>query len=118
MIASTTTTMLRAAALAVVALAAAAPAATAADKEKLTIGMPGVPPVFGAVVAYVAKDVGIFDKYGLDVTVKAMDSGAAAANAVDSGSLDWSLSPSPFIATKMGNAGAKLKAIWGMEKSD
>jgi len=115
---TTTKTMLRAAALAAVALIAAAPGATAADKEKLTIGMPGVPPVFGAVVFYVAKDVGIFDKYGLDVTVKAMDSGAAAANAVDSGSLDFSLSPSPFIATKVGNAGAKLKAIWGMEKSD
>jgi ABC-type nitrate/sulfonate/bicarbonate transport system substrate-binding protein len=93
-------------------------ASSAAAQEKLTFGLPGVPPVFGATVAYVAQDAGIFKKYGLDVTLRPMDSGAAAANAVDSGSMDASLSPSPFIMVMKSNAGSSLKAIWGMDNPD
>jgi ABC-type nitrate/sulfonate/bicarbonate transport system substrate-binding protein len=102
-----------------VALVAAVTGATgAAAQDKLTFGLPGVPPVFGATVAYVAQDAGIFKKYGLDVTLRNMDSGAAAANAVDSGSMDVSLSPSPFIMVMKSNAGSTLKAIWGMDNPD
>jgi NitT/TauT family transport system substrate-binding protein len=91
-------------------------AAQAADK--LIFAVPAVPPVYGGVVAYVAKEVGIFAKYDLDVDVRAMDSGAAAASAVNAGSVDFSLSPTQFVATMISNAGAPVKAIWGMEKSD
>jgi len=101
---------------AALATALAAGAASAADK--MTFAVPAVPPVYGGVIAYVAKDVGIFKKYDLDVEVKPFDSGAAAANAVNAGSVDFSLSPTPFVATMISNAGAKVKAIWGMEKSD
>ena len=95
MIGKTMTTMLRAAAMAAVALTAAATTASAADR--LTLAMPGVPPVFGAVVAYVGKDAGIFAKYDLDVTVKAMESGAAAANfAGRGGGFSGELSFQPF----------------------
>jgi len=90
----------------------------ASAAEKMTVGIPGIPPVFGGVIFSVAKDAGIFAKYGLDVDVKPMDSGAAAANAVNAGSIDASLSPTQFVATMISNAGAKVKAIWGMEKSD
>jgi ABC-type nitrate/sulfonate/bicarbonate transport system substrate-binding protein len=100
------------------ALAVAVAAAPAAAQDKLTFGLPGVPPVFGATVAYVAQDAGIFKKYGLDVTLRQMDSGAAAANAVDSGSMDVSLSPSPFIMVMKSNAGSTLRAIWGMDNPD
>jgi NitT/TauT family transport system substrate-binding protein len=102
--------------IAALALALAALPASAADK--ITVAVPAIPPVFGGVVAYVAKEVGIFQKYDLDAEVKPFDSGAAAANAVNAGSVDWSLSPTPFVATMISNAGAKIKAIWGMEKSD
>ncbi len=102
--------------LAVLTVAGWSAAASAADK--LVVGIPGVPAVFGGVVAAVAKDAGIFAKYNLDVEVKQFDSGAAAANAVNAGSIDWSLSPTQFVATMISNSGAKIKAIWGMEKSD
>ena len=98
---------------AVFALSASAQAA-----DQLTFATPGVPAVFGGIVAFVGKDAGIFSKYGLDVTVKPMDSGAAAASAVEAGSIDASLSPTQFVATMVSNAGAPMKAIWGMEKSD
>jgi ABC-type nitrate/sulfonate/bicarbonate transport system substrate-binding protein len=108
-------TTIKLAAIVVVAGFVASPAAA---QDKLTFGLPGVPPVFGATVAYVAQDAGIFKKYGLDVTLRNMDSGAAAANAVDSGSMDVSLSPSPFIMVMKSNAGSSLRAIWGMDNPD
>ncbi len=96
-------------------LAAATPALSA---DKLTVATPGIPPVFAGTVLYVARDGGIFKKYDLDVTVKPMNSGAAAAKAVDSGSVDASLSPSQFVVRMVSNAGAPLKAIWGLENPD
>jgi NitT/TauT family transport system substrate-binding protein len=109
-----TTAFLAAAAFAA-GLGLTAPAVAA---DKLTVAVPGIPPVFGGVVVYVARDAGIFKKYDLDVTVKAMGSGAAAAKAVDSGSLDAALSPSQFVVTMISNAGVPLKAIWGMDNPD
>src|SRR5260370_25400998 len=53
----------------------------AAD-EKISLALPAVPPVFGGVVALVAKEEGLFKKYGLEVDVRSFDSGAAAAQAV------------------------------------
>lgn len=97
------------------ALAAATPVVAA---DKLTVATPGIPPVFAGTILYVARDAGIFKKYDLDVTIKAMNSGAAAAKAVDSGSVDASLSPSQFVVRMVSNAGAPLKAFWGMENPD
>ena len=58
------------------AFAAALAFTTAAQAaDQLTFATPGVPAVFGGIVAFVGKDAGIFSKYGLDVTVKPMDSG-------------------------------------------
>ena len=111
--------LVRSLALAACAASAIAMSGTASRAaDKVNFAVPAVPPVFGGVVAYVAKDVGIFEKYGLDVTVRAMDSGAAAAQAVNAGSMDISMSPTPFVATMISNAGAPMKAIWGMDKAD
>jgi len=44
-----------------------------------------VPPVFSGLVAYVAKEEGFFKKHGVEVEVRPFDSGAAAAQAVVSG---------------------------------
>ena len=82
--------------------------------DKMTVATPGIPPVFAGTILYVARDTGIFKKYNLDVTIKAMNSGAAAAKAVDSGSVDASLSPSQFVVRMVSNAGAPLKAIWSI----
>lgn len=104
--------------LALAASAVALGAGPSAAADKMTLAVPAIPPVFGGTVAFTAQKAGIFKKYGLDVKVKAMNSGAAAAKAVDSGSVDVSLSPSQFVVRMVTNAGAPLKAIWGMENPD
>lgn len=92
------------------------PAAAAPDK--ITLAIPGIPPVYAGVVVFTGQKAGIFKRYGLEVKVKPMNSGAAAAKSVDSGSVDISLSPSQFVVRMVSNAGAELKAIWGMERPD
>src|SRR6266852_5197307 len=65
----------------------------AAAEQRLSFAVPGVPPVFGSVVVYVAKEEGFFKKHGVDVDVRPFDSGAAAAQAVVAGNPDLALSP-------------------------
>jgi NitT/TauT family transport system substrate-binding protein len=102
--------------VAAAAFSGSASGASAADK--MTLALPGVPPVFSGVSALVARDAGLFKKHGLDVEVKFMDSGAAAAKAVVSGNIDASMSPSQFVAALASNAGAPVRAIWGLDNSD
>src|SRR5262249_57421780 len=74
--------------------------------------------VFAGVVALVAKDAGLFKKYGLEVDVKPFDSGAAAAQAVVAGNVDVSLSPTPVVVRMISNANVNLVSIYGMENPD
>ena len=69
----------------------------AAAEQQLSFAVPGVPPVFGSVVVYVAKEEGFFKKHGVDVDVRPFDSGAAAAQAVVAGNPDVALSPTPVM---------------------
>lgn len=101
-----------------VALAAALCGGAAMAADHLTVAMPGVPPVFGTVVTYVARDEGFFKKYGVDVDVRTFDSGAAAAQAVVAGDVDASLSPTPVIVRMISNAGVDLVSIYGMPNPD
>ncbi len=89
----------------------------AAD-EKVSLALPAVPPVFGGVVALVAKEEGLFKKYGLEVDVRSFDSGAAAAQAVVAGNVDMSLSPTPVVVRMISNANVNLVAIYGLEHPD
>ena len=89
-----------------------------AQEAKLAFGLPGIPPVFGTVLQYTAREEGLFKKYGVDVTLREFDSGAAAARAVQSGNIDISLSPTPVIVNMMSNAGVDMVTIWGMENAD
>lgn len=95
---------------------ALAPAAALA--QKLTLGVPGIPPVFAGTVAYVAEKEGFFKKHGVDVTVRAFETGAAASRAVASGEIAVSLSPTPLVVNQISNAGVKLVGIWGLEHPD
>jgi len=90
----------------------------AGAEEKLRVAMPGVPPVFGSVVTYVARDEGFFKKYGVDVDVRTFDSGAAAAQAVVAGDIDISLSPTPVVVRMISNGGVDLVAFYGMQNPD
>jgi NitT/TauT family transport system substrate-binding protein len=98
------------------ALAAAGPAA--AQDKKLTIGLPGIPPIFSVTIAHVAEKEGFFKKHGVDVVVRPMDNGTAAARAVVSGDIDFSWSPTPPVINQVSNAGVPLVAIYGMPNPD
>lgn len=95
---------------------ALAPAAGLA--QKLTFGIPGIPPVFGGTVILVAEKEGFFKKHGVDVAVRAFESGAAASRAVASGEIAVSLSPTPLVVNQISNADVDLVGIWGMENPD
>lgn len=90
----------------------------AAAAERLSMAVPGVPPVFSGLVAIVAKEEGLFKRYGVEVDVRPFDSGAAAAQAVVAGNVDLSLSPTPVIVRMISNAGVGLVGIYGMEHPD
>jgi NitT/TauT family transport system substrate-binding protein len=106
----------RSRALPLVLFALAARPALAADRVSMAV--PGVPPVFSGLVAYVAKEEGFFKKHGVEVEVRPFDSGAAAAQAVVTGNIDLSLSPTPVIVRMVSNAGVDLVGIYGMANPD
>lgn len=89
-----------------------------APPERLTMAVPGVPPVFSGLVAFVAREQGFFKKHGVDVEVRPFDSGAAAAQAVVAGGIDFSLSPTAAIVRMVSNGNVDLVGIWGMEHAD
>ena len=107
--------LLLASALGALALAAG-PAA--AQGKKVTIGMPGIPPIFTTVQPLVAEKQGLFKKHGATVELRPFDNGTAAARAVISGDIDMSMSPSPPVVTQISNSGANLVAIYGWNNPD
>ena len=111
-----TFTLLSGGALLAGLLAGAAPAW--AQGKKLTIGLPGIPPVFSVTLAHVADKEGFFKKHGVDVQIRAMDNGTAAARAVVSGDIDMSWSPTPPVINQVSNAGVPLVAVYGMPNPD
>ncbi|TMA18829.1 MAG: ABC transporter substrate-binding protein [Deltaproteobacteria bacterium] len=93
-------------------------AMTADAPGKMTIAVPGIPPVFSGLFVYVAKEEGFFKDQGLDVEVRPFDSGASAAQAVVAGNVDLSLSPTAAIVRMISNAGVDLVGIYGQEHPD
>ncbi|MFL4977715.1 MAG: ABC transporter substrate-binding protein [Xanthobacteraceae bacterium] len=85
-----------------------------AQGKKLTLVVPGIPPIFASLVAYVADKQGFFTKYGAAVEVKPSESGTAGARALVSRDVDISLSPSPLIVSQISNAGVDLVGIYGL----
>ena len=105
-------------ALSTILLAFASPALPQAAGDRVVIGLPGIPPVFIAVQAYVAQDQKLFDKYGVKVDLRPFDSGAAAARAVVAGDIALSVSPTPLLMTMISNANVDLVSIYGYPKPD
>src|SRR4051812_38463134 len=99
-------------------LLAAGIAVPAQAQDKLQLAAPGLPPVFSSLVMIVAEKGGFFKKYGVDGTVRQFDSGVAAAQAVATGEMQGSLSPTGSIVNIVSNSGAPLVGIWGMMNPD
>jgi NitT/TauT family transport system substrate-binding protein len=110
----------KAAALGLLALCAlpAALETAPAQGKKLVFGLPGIPPIFGTVLAYVAQEEGFWKQNGVDVTLRQFDTGTAAARAVTSGDIDLSLSPTPLVVNQISNTGVDVVAIYGMANPD
>jgi NitT/TauT family transport system substrate-binding protein len=107
-----------AALLASAAAASAAPAKRSAAKaDSITLGIPGIPPVFLGVRPYVALNLGYYKRYGVDVTIKGFTTGTDAVRAVQAGQIDAAWSPTPFALTLI-SKGTPLVGIEGMDKVD
>src|SRR4051794_10857717 len=90
----------------------------AAQTKKITFGLPGIPPIFGTVQAYVAQDEGFWKKRGVDVELRQFDTGTAAARAVASGDIEASLSPTPLVINQISNTNVNVVSIYGMPNPD
>lgn len=98
---------------------AAADGAPAGGAEgSIVLGVPGIPPIFGTMVMFVAQEEGSFEEHGADVEVRPMQTGADAIRAVVSGEIDASFSPTG-LAVQLGATEAQdLRLIWGMPNVD
>jgi NitT/TauT family transport system substrate-binding protein len=90
----------------------------AAQSKKLSFGViAGPPPIFAAIIGYIAVEQGFFKKHGLDVELKFPESGTAAARALIAGDIDVALAPSALTINQISNADADVVALWGMPHS-
>lgn len=93
---------------------------TSGDAEaggELTIGLPGIPPVFLGMPAFVARDAGLYEEQGVNVTLRSFETGVDAARAVAAGDIDASWSPSTASLGMM-SQGVDLVAIQGLNVVD
>ena len=89
-----------------------------AQGKKVVLAVPGIPPIFSSIIAFVAEKQGFFKKHGADVEVRPFDNGTAAARAVVSGDIDLAFSPTPPVINQVSNADVPLVAVYGMPNPD
>lgn len=83
---------------------------------KLSIGLPGIPPIFATTIAYVAQAKGYFSSRGLDVELKPMASSGDIGQAIVSGQLSGGfMGTTPAIA--LVSAGSSVVGIYGIPVS-
>lgn len=83
----------------------------------ITIGVPGIPPIFMAVRSYVAQNDGFYAKYGANVTIKQFTTGVDAVRAVQAGQIEAAWAPTPFVLALI-SKGVPLVAIEGLDVVD
>jgi NitT/TauT family transport system substrate-binding protein len=95
---------------ALAALALVLPGGAQAQDNKLVVGMPTTPPNVVHMPVIVAIDLGLYKKYGADVSTVALDGGVKVYRAMLSGNVDVAMAPAALTA--VGNSkGSKVKAI-------
>lgn len=99
-------------ALAVIAAAALLPAAALAQANKLVVGMPTTPPNVVHMPVIVGIDLGLYKKYGVDVSTIALDGGVKVYRALLSGNIDVAMAPAAVTAVGIAK-GSKVKAVLG-----
>ncbi len=104
--------------IACVLLGTVAPGPAFAQGKNIVLAIPGIPPIFSSVVAFVADKQGFFKKHGVNVTVRPFDNGTAAARAVVAGDISMSLSPTPPVINQVSNSGVPLVAVYGLPNPD
>ncbi|HEY3918598.1 MAG TPA: ABC transporter substrate-binding protein [Stellaceae bacterium] len=102
----------------VLSAAGGAPPTYAADAPKVVMALPGVPPIYLTVFAYVADKQGFFKKYGADVVLRQFDTGAAGSRAVIAGDADMALVPTALTINQIANANADVVSIYGLPNPD
>jgi NitT/TauT family transport system substrate-binding protein len=98
----------------VVGSSAATAQRAGASDNGITLGLPGIPPVFLGVRQYVAQQQGYYRKYGADVTLKGFTTGTDAARAVVAGQIDAAWAPTPLALSLI----SKNNPIIGIEGMD
>jgi NitT/TauT family transport system substrate-binding protein len=83
----------------------------------ITLGLPGIPPVFLGVRPYVAQQDGFYKKFSANVTLKGFTTGTDALRAVNAGQIDAAWAPTPTALALIAK-GAPLVGIEGMDVVD
>jgi NitT/TauT family transport system substrate-binding protein len=97
--------------------AAGSGAASDLEPISMTFGTAGTPVVYGSIMMHVADDLGILDKYALDVTFQNFANGADSVRAVIGGQLDAALTSTSSLVNVTAQ-GAPVKGMVGMDKPD
>jgi ABC-type nitrate/sulfonate/bicarbonate transport system substrate-binding protein len=92
--------------------------AASAQAPKVTVAIPGIPPIYSVTIMYVAEKQGFFKKYGANAEIRPFDNGTAAARAVVAGDVDMAWSPTPPVISQVSNADVPLVAVYGMPNPD
>jgi NitT/TauT family transport system substrate-binding protein len=81
---------------------------------ELTVGLAAIPPVFPAALdMYVAEDMGLFEKYGVDVTLRPFENGGDSARAASTGEIDIGAVPTN-VGVALEAGGGDMTAIVGI----
>jgi NitT/TauT family transport system substrate-binding protein len=81
-----------------------------AQDNKLIVGMPTSPPNVVHMPVLVAKDLGLYKKYGVEVDTVALDGGVKVFRAMLSGNVDVAMSPGAVLEVAI-SKGSKVKGI-------
>jgi NitT/TauT family transport system substrate-binding protein len=96
--------------LAVLAAASLMPGSAGAQSNKLTVGLPTTPPNVVHMPVIVARELGLYKKYGVDVETVQLEDGVKVFRAMLAGNLDVGMSPGAVTIIGRAN-GAKVKVI-------